>query len=166
MSFLSKLIERVVVSQMNDYCHSNHLNEVLQSAYIRGHSTETALLKVTNDVLCAMDNQQVTILTLLDLSAAFDTIPHDRFLMRIEHEFGIRGPALEWFRSYLSDRVQQVRINKSLSRQEPQETGMVQGSGICPWGYTKYMKPLGSLIRLLAILFHMFADDTQLYKTF
>ena len=76
-------MERIVVDKLSNYCTQNSLNEPYQSAYRKGHSCETALLKVTNDILFAMDNQKVTLLTLLDLSAAFDTIPHNKLFDQI-----------------------------------------------------------------------------------
>ena len=163
LPFLSKLIERVVVDQLTQYCDNNGLNEPLQSAYRSGHSTETALLKVTNDILLNMDTQEVTLLTLLDLSAAFDTIPHNLFVERLQKDYGISGAPLEWFRSYFTDRQQQVVIEGVTSDAVPLDTGMPQGSGLGPWGYTKYNKNLGQLIRMLLIIYHMFADDSQLY---
>ncbi|CAB4034340.1 Hypothetical predicted protein [Paramuricea clavata] len=75
---------------------------VLQSAYRRYHSTETALLKVLNDILLSMNSQRVTLLVLLDLSSAFDTIDHGILLERLRSKFGIRGTVLSWFSSYLS----------------------------------------------------------------
>ena len=84
--------------------------EPLQSAYRPHHSTETALLRVKTDILKAMDNQEVTCLVLLDLSAAFDTVDHKILLERLENYFGITGTALQWIRSYLTNRSQRVVI--------------------------------------------------------
>ena len=84
-----------------------------------------------------MDNQQVTLLTLLDLSAAFDTVPHRRFLERLESEYGISNTALRWFESYFEDRHQTVIVNGAESAPKALTTGMPQGSGTGPWGYTK-----------------------------
>ena len=112
-----------------------------------------------------MDNQRVTLLTLLDLSAAFDTVPHDRFLARLESDYGISGVALQWFASYFKDRSQSVNIRDSVSNAQQLSTGMPQGSGTGPWGYTKYTGPLGLLIALCCILYHLFADDTQLHTS-
>ena len=164
LPFLSKVIERIVIDKLSEYCSVHGLEESLQSAYRKGHSCETALLRVMNDLLCNMDSQKVTLLTLLDMSAAFDTIPHDKFLERLESDYGISGNALSWFQSYFQDRFQAVRVNSSMSKSRPLTIGMPQGSGAGPWGYTKYTGPLGLLIRLLAIIFHMFADDTQLFS--
>ena len=90
LPFLSKLIERIVVDQLSKYSKINNLEEPLQSAYKAGYSTETALLKITNDILLNMDRQNVTLLVLLDMSAAFDTIPHHLFLERIHDEFRVQ----------------------------------------------------------------------------
>ena len=76
LSFVSKLVERVAVKQLSDHLESNGLLPLLQSAYRSHHSTETALLKVLSDVLTAIDDKKVTLLALLDLSAAFDCVDH------------------------------------------------------------------------------------------
>ena len=87
-----------------------------QSAYRHHHSTETALLKVVNDILLNMDKQRVTLLLLLDLSAAFDTVEHNTLLRRLQNSFGIQGKVLSWLKSYLSGRSQCISVNGSLSR--------------------------------------------------
>ena len=83
-------------------CFSLYL--LLQSAYRKGHSTETALLKVQNDILMNMNRQHVTLLVLLDLSAAFDTVDHNILLTHLKTGISIKGTALNWFMSYLSER--------------------------------------------------------------
>ena len=83
LSFLSKLIEKVVAIQLSNYLQDNHLHETLQSAYKKFHSTETALIKVHNDIATAIDDGQSVILVLLDLSAAFDTVDHGRDCQRV-----------------------------------------------------------------------------------
>ena len=91
------------------------LSNKVHSAYKRFHSTETALLKIHNDIICNMDNGKVTALTLLDLSAAFDTIDHSILLERLYCHFGISGTVFQWFKSYISNRQQRVHIDDSLS---------------------------------------------------
>ena len=76
LSFLSKILEKIVAKRLNAHMEEHLLSNHVQSAYKRFHSTETALLKIHNDIICNMDNGKVTALTLLDLSAAFDTIDH------------------------------------------------------------------------------------------
>lgn len=83
LQYLSKLVESAVYDQTTDHVTQSGLYPILQSAYRLGHSTETALLKIQNDILAAMDNQRVTLLVLLDLSAAFDTIDHQVLLNRL-----------------------------------------------------------------------------------
>ena len=89
-SFISKLVETVVAKQLQHYFNCNNLFPVFQSAYRQNYSTETALLKVTNDILLNMNNQRVTLLILLDLSAAFDTVDHDTMLRRLEYSLVYR----------------------------------------------------------------------------
>ena len=108
LQFISKLTERAVCDQTAEHVSRSGLYPLLQSAYRAGHSTETALLKVQNDILLAMDRQHVTLLVLLDLSAAFDTVDHRVLLRRLEVTYGITGTALQWFRSYLTGRTQRV----------------------------------------------------------
>ena len=76
LSFLSKILEKLVANRLHKHIYYHHLSNELQSAYKRFHSTETAFLKIHNDIVDNMDNCNVTALTLLDLSAAFDTIDH------------------------------------------------------------------------------------------
>ena len=103
LSFMSKILEKLVLRQLLDHLHANCLMESYQSAYKAYHSTETAPLKVSSDILSGLDDGNVCILTLLDLSAAFDTIDHDILLQRLEITFGLSGNVLSWFASYLSD---------------------------------------------------------------
>ena len=111
----------------------NELFPVLQSAYRKGHSTETALLRVVNDILSNMNKQHVSILVLLDLSAAFDTVDHAILLRRLETSFGITDAALAWFSSYLSGRSQCVSINGETSDCYPLPFGVPQGSFLGPY---------------------------------
>ena len=103
LPFISEVIEKVVAVQLVNYIDENNLGEPLQSAYKRYHSTESTLLKVHNDILKAVDNQQTVVLLLLDLSAAFDTVDHGILIHCLESRFGIKGKALQWFRSYLEN---------------------------------------------------------------
>ena len=98
------------MDQLRSHLETNKLSEILQSAFRAQHSKETALLKVMNDILTDCDSGNVSLLNLLDLSAAFDTIDHGILLQRLEIIFGVSGTALEWFKSYFSNRHQAVVI--------------------------------------------------------
>ena len=88
----------------------NNVWHVFQSAYRSRHSTETALLRVFNDLLTSSDSEQISVLILVDLSAAFDTMDHDLLLNRLRDVFGIRDTALAFFGSYLSGKKQIVSV--------------------------------------------------------
>ena len=108
LRFISKTIEKCVAKQLIQYLDTNDLGETYQSAYERNHSTETAFIRVHNDIAMAINQHRSVILVLLNLSAAFDTVDHGNLLSRLSNRFGIAGTVLEWFRSYLSDRTQFV----------------------------------------------------------
>ena len=164
LSYISKLLGRVVARRLNNHMITNGLHEPLQSAYKAGHSTETALLCVHNDVFTNMDNQSATVLVLIDLSAAFDTIDHSVLFDRMENIIGIEGTALNWFRSYLGWRSQRIQIGDVISLISVLLLfGVPQGSVLGPLLYLIYMLPLGEIIRGYGFRLHIYADDTQVY---
>jgi len=110
-----------------------------------------------------MNNQRVTLLILLDLSAAFDTVDHDTMLRRLEYSFEIRGKALSWFASYLSGRSQLIMINESLSVPFNLECGVPQGSYCFRCIRVSFLR---SCIEYHLPMIHCYADDSQLYISF
>ena len=108
LPFVSKPLERVVAHQLTTYLNMNCLLPTHQSAYRRHHSTETALLAICNDALMAADRGMITLVVLLDLSAAFDTVEHITLLGVFQTRFGISGAALSWHNTYLSERSYRV----------------------------------------------------------
>jgi len=110
LSVLSKLLELLVSQQLVAYLKDNDLLPDRQSAYRAYHSTETAVLRVLSDILLALDSGDIAVLTLLDLSAAFDSVDHATLLQRLRTSYGLGGSVLAWFASYLSNRTQCVRL--------------------------------------------------------
>ena len=110
--------------------------------------------------------QHVTLLVLLDLSAAFDTVDHNVLLSRLHSNFGISGTALEWFRSYLNRRSQRVMVQGSLSQSLNLDFGVPQGSCLGPLLFTIYASKLFDVIKVHLPTVHYYADDTQLYESF
>lgn len=131
------------------------------------HSTETALLKVSNEVQMAADSGRYSVLVLLDLSSAFDTVDHKILLHRLENEFGVAGSVLKWFSSYLSDRTFFVYVNDILSEATPFLNGVPQGSVLGPLLFLLYITPLGNILKHFNnVSYHFYADDIQLYCSF
>ena len=163
---LSKVIEKVVTRQLCNYMVKNGLENKFQSAYRKAHSTETALLRVNNDVLMAVDAKKAVALVLLDLSAAFDTVDHATLCSRLETLLGLKGTVLSWFQSYLSSRSQCVSVGDALSDVLSLTFGVPQGSVLGPFLFTIYTLPLTTIANRHGVSIHLYADDTQLYVSF
>ena len=108
LCFVSKISQWVVISQQNEHMEHNCSLPILSSAYRQGHSTQSALLKVHADILHNMEQQMITLLVLIDVSAAFDTVDHPILFQCLEKQYGFCDSVLSWHKSYLSDRKQCV----------------------------------------------------------
>lgn len=132
----------------------NNLNDCHQSAYKAGHSTESALMKITNDIQLALDDGEGVMLLLLDLSSAFDTLCHETLLHRLEHEVGVKGQALQFCKSYLQDRLQTVAVGRAESKPQKLLTGVPQGSVMGPLLFLIYMLPLRRIFQRFGVMYH------------
>jgi hypothetical protein len=160
------LIERVVLKQLTSHIEDFQLLPPSQSAYRINYSTETALLAIQNDLLSAVDAGMGSALLLLDLSAAFDTVDHQRLLERLASTFGVTGSALGWFQSYLSGRTQSVKALGVTSSPTPLSFGVPQGSVLGPSLFSVYTSPVPAIASRHGVSVKQFSDDTQEYVHF
>ena len=166
LSFIGKLIERVVLKRLNNHMLANNLHIHQQSGYKKNHSTETLLVRIVNDLLIASTESKATVVMLLDLSAAFDTVDHSVLLSILEKELGITGQALKWFRSFLSGRCQKVQISGEESYEIIILFGVPQGSVLGPVLFNIYIRSLYSKTLAQKFAIQGYADDHQIYKSF
>jgi len=162
LPFIAKLLERTVAKQLQEYLNCHGFWEKFQFSFRAMHSTDTALVKVVNDLLLAADSGHVSILILLDLMAAFDTVCHNHLL-----SFGV----LAWYpwcptvlvQIISTDRQQFVSIGNFRSPNSPLLHGVPQGSVLGPLLLKMYILPFGQIIQHYGINYHCYADDTQSY---
>ena len=165
LTFMSKIIERIVAEQLRAHLSESDLMPPVQSAYRRGHSTETALMKVIADVIDAADGQKITLLSLLDMSAAFDTVDHAILLRRLELSYSIGGTALQWLTSFLSDRTQVVAFAGQKSSSQCLLCGVPQGSVLGPLLFALYSADVLKIAADHEVCIHAYADDMQTYAS-
>ena len=151
------MLERVISTQLREHIELHQLANPLQSAYRKKHSTEAALLKVQSDISAALDNSDMVILVMLDLSTAFETLDHSIMLSRLCDMYGIQGDALEWVRSYLDLRSQCVKLLGTESADKILTFVMPQGSILGAEFYCHYSKPVGKII-----LYHAWITSAML----
>ena len=157
---ISKVLERLFLSRIGPHVESYQNFNRFQSAYRRGFSTETAILRMLNDVYSAADDRRRSMIVLLDLSAAFDTIDISTLLCRLQHT---SGSALLWLKTYLEGRAQYVRVGSDRSSAVSCEFGVPRGSVLGPMLFATYIAPIAGVISSFGIHHTQYADDTQLY---
>jgi hypothetical protein len=162
LRFISKVVERLVAARLVRHLNNNKILNPQQSGFRRGHSCETAITAVLNDAILAIDQKEITVLILLDLSSAFDTVDHTLLLNRLESA-GVRSNALEWFRTYIHNRSQSVNIESHASSSTNTKWGVPQGSVLGPILFILYINGVGEIIERWGVKHIIYADDIQLY---
>ena len=168
LNTIGKILERLALARLFPHVSVSPSFSPFQSAYRKFHSTETALLKLANDIFENIDSGKITILTALDMSAAFDTLDHATLLHRLKHTFGLSGFVISWIQSYLFSRSSFVKIDSSSSPITTILTGVPQGSVLGPLLFVLFISPIANVINPgqacnNLVSFHQYADDTQLY---
>ena len=151
---MSKIFEKLALHQIVIFLKNINKFEEFQSAYKSGHSTETALVMVQNQILTEIDNGNVVILLMLDMSAAF-AVDHQLLLNRLEKVYGISGKVLKWFKTYLVDRKQMVQIGESKSDEANLSSGVPQGSILGPLLFSLHTQPLCRLLKRLGLSYQL-----------
>ena len=161
LQFLSKLIEKVVLKRLTKHMTLNDLHCPDQFGYKKHHSTGNLLLQIVDETLVGFDKNTATVLVLLDMSAAFDTVDLQKLLSILEHKMRIKGTALKWFQSFLLGRKQKVLINGVLSELLITLYGVPQGSVLGPVLFNIYVSSLSTVFKELGIASSSYADDTN-----
>ena len=161
LPFLSKVLERIVHDQLYLFLYKNNILSSFQSGFRPGHSTVTTLNKICDDIRYGIDNQQVTVLALLDFSNAFNTVDFD-ILLAILRSINISPIAAEWFCSYLHGRTQSIKLDGKHTSQCQLGAGVPQGGVLSPLLFSIF---INTLTPHISTSYHLYADDLQIYKT-
>ena len=162
LSFLSKTIERVLAVRFNEHVEACNLLPSRQPAYRAHQSTKTAVIDVHNRIVQSMDRGgHASVLVLLDLSSAFDTIDHAILFDVIEKRFGVTGIALKWYCSYVDGRTQTFQVGSQLIATFVVRCSVPQGSVFEALKFVTYIEDLPTVIQRFAIDRHLYADDTS-----
>ena len=160
LSAFSKILERIIYNQLELFLVKNGILFEYQFGFRKGYSTEQAILEITDALKTTIDKKEITCGLFLDFSKAFDTVNHQILLSKID-KYGIRGTQLDWFKSYLMDRKQYVRIGNSDSEMLTMTCGVPQGSTLGPLLFLIYINDMPNCSSKLS--FRIFADDTNVF---
>jgi Reverse transcriptase (RNA-dependent DNA polymerase) len=163
LNSIGKLLERLALARLRPHITTSSNYSSWQSGYRAGHSTETAMLNITDALFTSIGQRQTSLLCTIDLSAAFDTVTHSILLDRLKSDFGLDGTVGSWLRSYVTDRSQFVKVGRSSGEVTALRSGVPQGSVLGPILFAAYMAPISRIIENFDVRQQHYADDTTLY---
>ena len=158
---IAKILVKLVLSKVSSYLNSHNHYNTCQSAYHPGHSIETSLLKVVDDLFLSLNKGNIFVQALIEFSSAFDTIDHSILVHRLHTDFECTETVLQCFSSYMIDRTHYVSLSNHCSAFYPVHSGVPQGSVLGPILFIMYNKPLSATIDSHSITHHSFADDLR-----
>ena len=162
LPLFSKILERLMYNRLLDFINKHNLLYKYQFGFRKQHSPNLALIILVDKISEALDKGDFVLGLFLDFSKAFDTVNHDILFKKLEH-CGIRGIALSWFKSYLSDRSQYIEYNGQKSEKGNISCGVPQGSILGPLLFLIYINDLSNVSKKIFALF--FADDSNMFLT-
>lgn len=159
LSAVAKIFERLITQQLETYLESNGILTEQQAGFRKKRSTQTSLLNIVNQWFINMDRGSLNGVIFLDLKKAFDCVDHSILLTKL-YNYGIRGYTLDWFQSYLTNRVQMCKVDQAISNKRIIKCGVPQGSNLGPLLFLIYINDLPNCLSTSTA--SMFADDTNI----
>ena len=163
---MSKLLEKCVYGQINEYLFANNLLSQFQFAHCQHHSCETALVRVHNEIVQLPDSKKNVILMSFDLSSAFDTVDHTQLIEKLQYRFGIDGTVLFWLICYLQNRQFFVKLDDVTFESVKLFVGVLQVSVLGPLLFILYSQEIENIALGYDIGVHVYTDDIQCYFSF
>ena len=160
LPIFSKIFEKFIYKRLIDFINKNELLFQHQFGFQKGKSTEYAIFDLCYNIIKGIGTQEKTACIFLDFAKAFDTVNREILLKKLHH-YGVRGIALEWFQSYLADRLQAVKLGQNLSEFQTITCGVPQGIVLGPLLFLIYINYI--FISTSKVKFHLFADDTCIF---
>ena len=162
LCFIAKILETLVLSQVSSYLSSHNLYNTVNQHVVQVTELKQLFRKLLIILFLSLNKGNISVLALLDFSSAFDTIDHTVLVHRLHTDFEFTDTVLQWFSSYLTDRIHYVSLSNHCSAFAPAHSGVPQFSVLGPMLFTIYIKPLSAIIDSHSIIYHSFADDLQL----